>query len=191
VTAPTRVSFPRGVWIVLAVIGVLQVVGTGLLLLEIQDQRSITRAQLREARPVLDSTGPLAREQLKDLPKTRRLAVQLRRLAREATPLAAELRAAGVDDSARAAQALADELLRADVGSATRAGRELADSLLRSDAGGTFQGVGYVVGELLYRYRLRRLIVSSLRATKVIPRQYKAQLDTLRVQRQKIGRAHV
>jgi hypothetical protein len=70
------------------------------------------------------------------------------------------------------------------VGSATRAGRELADSLLRSDAGGTFQGVGYVVGELLYRYRLRRLIVSSLRATKVIPRQYKAQLDTLRVQRQ-------
>jgi hypothetical protein len=175
VGAPARVSFPRGVWVALAVFATLLIGGiiTQVALIRSQletneDQRNIVRTQLRQARPVLESSRPLTREQLRDLPVARRRARELSRLAREAIPLAAELRDAGAGDS-------------------VRAGRELAASLLQNDAGGTFAGFGHVVGELLYRYRLRRLLVSSLRATEIIPRQYETQAETLRIQRQTLA----
>jgi hypothetical protein len=129
-----------------------------------EDQRAIVRTQLRQARPVLESSRPLTQELLRRLPAERRLARSLGDLAAESTPLAAELRAAGV-------------------GQSVRGGRELAASLLENDAGGTLRGLGDVVGELLHRDRLRRLLVVSLRAAETIPRQYLTQVETLRIQR--------
>ena len=73
---PRRVSFPRGVWIALGIVGLLQVGGILAQLLVVsdqlgtnKDQRDIVRAQLNESRPVLEPTRRLTREQLEDLPR--------------------------------------------------------------------------------------------------------------------------
>jgi hypothetical protein len=59
---------------------------------------------------------------------------------------------------------LTDVLLSSDIGSATRASRDLALPLVGADLPGTSRALAFTASEFLYRYRLRRLVVGTLRA---------------------------
>jgi hypothetical protein len=138
--APTRVSLPRHVYVVLGVFGLLML-GTlvGQLML-IEDQRTTTDEQLAinarqsaRAIPLIDDTKPLIERIRGALPEAGRLGLKVERLTEDAGPLVDDLRAARADENIRAAGTLAAVLLEADVGAATRDGRELAAEIQRAD----------------------------------------------------------
>ncbi|MEA2677771.1 MAG: hypothetical protein QOJ81_1912 [Chloroflexota bacterium] len=189
---PVRVSFPRGVWAALAVVGLLQVGGilTQLVVVEdqrrtVRDQREIAERQRSDAEPLVDQAKPLVRAALEGLPETRRLGRELSHLTREATPVAAELK-------------------RAPLASAIRGGSDLAFALLSADLPRTLRSAGWVSGELLHRQRLRRLLRRSLtmlaevrgerlvskaaRAAEMAPRMLAIQTRLLRIQTRTLDR---
>jgi hypothetical protein len=189
---PARVSFPRGVWVVLAVVGLLQVGGilTQLVVVEdqrriVDDQREIAERQRRDSEPLVDQAKPLVRAALEGLPETRRLARRLGRLARETTPVA-------------------EELGSAPLASAIRGGTELVFRMLAADAPGALRAARAVSGELLHRQRLRRLLRESLamlaevrherlvakagRAAQLAPQMLEVQRRILRIQTHALDR---
>jgi hypothetical protein len=156
-----RVSFPKSTWVALALFALLMLGGIYVQLGVVEDQRrtnrdqrALIRKQVREALPLIREAEPLVRETRQGLPESRRLARRGGRLAEEATPLVGGLRV------------LTDVLLSSDVGSATRAARDLAIGLVGADLPGTSRALAFTADELLYRYRLRRLVVGTLRAQK-------------------------
>jgi hypothetical protein len=171
--APARVSFPRAVWAMLAVVGLLQVGGILTQLVVVEDQREIVRDQLDiaerqrrdskplvdQAKPLVDEAKPLVHAALEDLPQTRRLGRQLRRLVRETTPLV-------------------EDLNRTPVASGIRAGTQLTIDLLRADLPGAVRSASALMGEL----RDVQLVSRSVRAADAVPRMLHVQRRTLRIQ---------
>ncbi len=189
---PRRVSFPRGVWVAVAVFGVLML---GAILAQLatvnkqldtnEDQRALTRRQVREALPLLDSATPLVRRTLENLPEAQRASRRVERLSVAAAPLVQELRRAGLDSSARAVQALAAMLLRSDVGTAATAGRELARDLLRIGPGETLARTSQsaaLIPELLGVQR--RTLAIQQRSFAIQRRSVAVQQETLAIARQ-------
>jgi hypothetical protein len=167
---PVRVSLPRAVWVVVAlVVALLTAIFVAQIVLltdqlgNIRTQRSIAERQARHALPVLRETRALLRDARRGAPEAGRIVRGVDALAREATPLARDLRDARLGESVQRAGTLAAVLLEADVGSATRAGRELAETVLRADAPRALRDLSAVSSELLEKDRLRRVLVRTLR----------------------------
>jgi hypothetical protein len=175
----SRVSLPRPVYVVAVLFGVLMLVTLAVQLVMINDQRTTNDKQLAiqarqsaRAIPLLDDTRALSEEVRGSLPDAQQLAQRAQELARDAQPLLEDLEPAlddlanaQIDENLRAAGALAATLLNADVGDATRAGRALAVEVLRADLPTMARYVNAASSELLYKHRLRRLLVRSLTVT--------------------------
>jgi hypothetical protein len=168
------VSFPRGVWAALAVVGLLQVGGILTQLLVVEDQRRTVRDQLdiaqqqrRDSEPLVDQAKPLVHAALQDLPKNRRLARQMRRLARHARPVVEELDSAPLGSSIRAGTRLAVNLLSADLPETARTARWLSAELL----------------SMLAAVRDEQLVPKAARAAEIAPQLLQVQRRTLRLQR--------
>jgi hypothetical protein len=168
---PTRVSFPPAAWAAMAIVALLLVGGIFLQLALLRDQRSLARKQkliaaqtLRELRPLVYDTRPLAREARRSLPAARRTGHRVDALTREATPLTADLRAADLPGVTRALGALARSLVEADSAASLRDLRRLVAEM--SDTS---------------------LVPRVSHAAALAPRQYEIQRRTLRVQTQAIS----
>jgi hypothetical protein len=206
----SRVSLPTHVYVLA---GAFALIMLGLLaaqLIMINDQRTTTDEQLAiqarqsaRAIPLLDSTKPLIERVEDALPETKRLGEQAQQLAKEARPVIDELDDAQIDENLRAAGALAASLLDADVGDATRAGRTLAAELLRADLPRMAQYVDAAASEMLYKNRLRRLLVrgtlvlgdmrqrafvaKTTRAAELAPDQFRVLRRSLAVQEETLA----
>jgi hypothetical protein len=189
---PRRVSFPRGVWVAVAVFGLLTLGGILAQLVTVnkqldtnKDQRALIRRQVREALPLVDSATPLVRRTLENLPETERTGRRVERLAAAATPLVHELRRAGLDSSARAVQELAATLLRADAGAAATAARDLALDLLRIGPGETIARTSESAALLPDVLKAqRRALAVQRRSFAVQRRSFAVQRETLAIAQQ-------
>lgn len=220
----SRVSLPTHVYVIAGVFGVTMLALLVVQLIMINDQRTTTDEQLAiqarqsaRAIPLIDGTRPLIEEVQGALPEAQRLAERAQELTKEAEPLLEELgpliddlSEAQIDQNLRAAGALAASLLDADVGDATRAGRTLAIEVLRADLPRMAEYVNAAASELLYKHRLRRLLVRgttvlgqmrqldfvehTTRAAKLAPDQFailrqslKVQSETLAIQKEALA----
>lgn len=206
----SRVSLPTHVYVLAGVFGTLMIGLLTLQLIMINDQRTTTDEQLAiqarqsaRAIPLLDSTRPLVEEVRGALPEAQRLAERAQELTRRAGPLIDDLGDAQIDENLRAAGALAASLLDADVGDATRAGRTLAVEVLRADLPRMAEYVNAAASELLYKHRLRRLLVrgttvlgqmrdldfveEATRAAKLAPDQFAVLRRSMRIQEETLA----
>ncbi len=216
----SRVSLPTHVYVLAGVFGALMIGLLAVQLLMIQDQRTTTDKQLAiqarqsaRAIPLLDATRPLIEDVRAGLPATQRLGERAQELAKQLEPVLDDLDDAQIDENLRAAGALAASLLDADVDDATRAGRALAVEVLRADLPRMAQYVNAAASELLYKHRLRRLLVRgnlvlgemrnrhfvehTTRAAKLAPDQYailrrslRVQEETLQIQKEALAAIH-
>jgi hypothetical protein len=168
---PTRVSFPRGIWVAVAVVMLGQLAGILIQLGVVSDQRKLARQQkaiaeqtLRELQPLAYDTRPLARETRHALPRILRTGRRVDALTREATPLTADLRAADLPGITRALGALARSLVEADSAASIREARQLVSAMQDTS-----------------------LVPRVSHAAALAPRQYEIQRRTLTLQTQALA----
>jgi hypothetical protein len=163
-----RIAVPRRVWVILggAYLGLLVIFG--IMITQLEDQRTTVDrqlatavTQLRATLPLISETRPLVRRQRQDLPASRRLTRRSLVLTREATPLVRDLRAADAGRRLQAVGTLAGELLGADAGRSLVAVRRLATMLLAADIPRATRSLTEAADELNRQHRLRRLFVRS------------------------------
>jgi hypothetical protein len=183
-TAPARVSFPRGAWVVLGLFGVAMISLLGVQLALIEDQRSTTDRQLRTAVRQANASLPLIQDAQPLVEQLRGDAPAIRRFGRDAARLTKQLDKADAGEQLAAAGALARTLLDADVGSTTLAVRRLAANLLGADLPSTTRALN----GFLKRARDERLVETAARAARAVPHDIVPTLDqSLRVQQQTLA----
>jgi hypothetical protein len=160
---PARVSFPRGVWVAIAVVMLGQLAGILLQLGVVSDQRRLARDQKAIADRTLDELRPLIYETRDALPRARRTGRRVDALTREATPLTSDLRAADLPGVTRAVGALSRSLVEADSAASVRALRAM-------------------LGDM----RQTSLVPRVSHAAALAPRQYEIQRRTFALQRQQL-----